>query len=155
VLANRSDEINAYNFLHSEGIRHRGSIATGHILRRGNCVNNAILPLANRNVQQLGDIGCRRLDLHFDNSKFHTARHVQGQMASRRCVRVPYPPHSPDLAIAGFYLFGRLKRQLSGRTLDSEDNVLETITETLSELPKDEIKVRSGIEKKMPVNRRP
>jgi hypothetical protein len=39
-----------------------------------------------------------------------------------------------------FHLFGRLKQQLSGRTLDNEENVLDTITEILSELPKDDVK---------------
>jgi hypothetical protein len=52
------------------------------------------------------------------------------------------PPDSPDLAIADFSLFGRLKQQLSGRTLEIEENVLETITEILGELPKIEVKVR-------------
>jgi hypothetical protein len=33
-----------------------------------------------------------------------------------------------------------MKQQLSGRTLDNEENVLETITEILSGLPKDEVK---------------
>jgi hypothetical protein len=51
-----------------------------------------------------------------------------------------HPPYSPDLAIAGFYLFGRLKQQLSGRTLDTEKNLLETITDNLRELPNDEVK---------------
>jgi hypothetical protein len=37
------------------------------------------------------------------------------------------------LAIADFYLLGPLNQQLSGRTLDGEQNVLETVTETLSE----------------------
>jgi hypothetical protein len=40
-------------------------------------VNNMALPLANRHAQQLGNIGCRKLHLHFDNSKSQTARHVQ------------------------------------------------------------------------------
>jgi hypothetical protein len=44
------------------------------------------------------------------------------------------------LAFADFYLFDRLKQQLSGTTLDGEENVFETITEILSELPKDEMK---------------
>jgi hypothetical protein len=39
------------------------------------------------------------------------------------------------LAIADFDLFDRLKQQLSGRTLDSEENVLKTVTEILSERP--------------------
>jgi hypothetical protein len=46
------------------------------------------------------------------------------------------------LAITDFFLFGQLKQQLSGRILDSEENVLKTMTEIMSELPKDETKVR-------------
>jgi hypothetical protein len=38
--------------------------------------------------------------LHFSNSTCYTARHVQEQMASHRCVGVPHPPYSSDLAIA-------------------------------------------------------
>jgi hypothetical protein len=103
-------------------------------------VNNVLLPLANWNTQQLGDIDRRKLNLHFGNSKYHTVRHVQEQMDSHRCVRVPHPLYSPDMPIAEFYLFGRLKQQFSGRTLECEKNLLETITEILSELPKDEVK---------------
>jgi hypothetical protein len=44
------------------------------------------------------------------------------------------------LAIADFYLFGRLKQQFSGRTLDNEENVLETITKILNEPPQEEVK---------------
>jgi hypothetical protein len=52
-------------------------------------VNKGILPLDNRYTQQLGDIGRHNLHLHFDNSKCHTAPHVQEQMASRRCALFP------------------------------------------------------------------
>jgi hypothetical protein len=46
------------------------------------------------------------------------------------------------LAIADFHPFGWLKQRLSGRTLDNEENLPETITEILSELPKHEVKMR-------------
>jgi hypothetical protein len=58
------------------------------------------------------------------------------------------PPYSPDLAIADFYLFGRSKQQLSGRTLDNGENMLETIIEILSTFPKDEVEIGSYIGKK-------
>jgi hypothetical protein len=44
------------------------------------------------------------------------------------------------MVIADYDLFGRSKQQVSGKTLDCEENRLETITEILSELPKDEVK---------------
>jgi hypothetical protein len=99
-------------------------------------VENVIIPLANPYAQQVGDISRRKRHLHFDNSKGHTARYVQEEMASHRCVCVPHSPYSPDVAITDFYLFGRLQQQLSRTTLDSEENVLETVTEILSELRK-------------------
>jgi hypothetical protein len=61
-------------------------------------------------------------------------------MARHRCVRVPHPEYSRDLAIADFDMFGHLKQELSGRTLEGEQNVLETVTEILNGLPKDEVR---------------
>jgi hypothetical protein len=78
--------------------------------------------------------------LHFDNSKCHTAQHVQEHTVSHRCVRLPHLLYSADLAIQDFCLFGRLKQQPSKRILNSEENVVETITEILRELRKDEAK---------------
>jgi hypothetical protein len=44
------------------------------------------------------------------------------------------------MAITDFSLFGRSKQQLSGRTLDSEENVLETTAESLRKPLKDDVK---------------
>jgi hypothetical protein len=102
---------------------------------------NVIMPLANRHAQQWGDMARHKLHLYFDNSKCHTARHVQEEMASHRCVPVPHLPYSPDLAIVHLYLFGRSRQeQFSGRTLDGEQNTLEAVTEALSRIPKDDVK---------------
>jgi hypothetical protein len=103
-------------------------------------VDNVMISLASRHAQQRGDIAYRKLHLHFDNSRCHTARHVQEEMASRRCVRVSHPPYSTDLAVADFCPFAWLKQQLSGRALDSEQNVHERATEVLSGRPNDEVK---------------
>jgi hypothetical protein len=61
-------------------------------------------------------------------------------MAGPWYVRVPHRPYSPGLAIADFYLLGRFRQQFSVKTLDNEEDVLETITEILSELSKKEMK---------------
>jgi hypothetical protein len=44
------------------------------------------------------------------------------------------------LAIAESYLFEWFTQQVSGTISDTEQNVLETFTEILNELPKDEVK---------------
>jgi hypothetical protein len=54
-------------------------------------VINVNIPLANWHAQQRGGTVCRKLHLHFHNFKFHSARHVQEQMASHHCIRVPHP----------------------------------------------------------------
>jgi hypothetical protein len=61
-------------------------------------------------------------------------------MACRRSASFPHPLYSRDFAIVESYLFGRLKQQLSGRTVDSEQNGLERVTDALSELPLDDMK---------------
>jgi hypothetical protein len=45
-------------------------------------VDNVTVPLANRQARQPGDISRRKLYLHFSNSKCHTARHVQEEIAA-------------------------------------------------------------------------
>jgi hypothetical protein len=62
---------------------------------------------------------------------------TNGQPSGHSCSPRPY---SPDLAMSNFYLFGRLKRQLYGRTMDSEPNLLETVTQILNESSKNERK---------------
>jgi hypothetical protein len=77
-------------------------------------------------------------------------------MAGHQRFRGPHPACSPDMGIADFYLFGPSKQQLSGRTMHSEKNVLETVSEILSELPKDEVKnAFEHWKRKMPVDCRP
>jgi hypothetical protein len=73
-------------------------------------VDNVIIPLASRYAQQRGDTSRRRLYLHFNNSK---KMYVQGdgQPSARPCLPLLC---SPDLTIVDFYLFERLKQQLSG-----------------------------------------
>jgi hypothetical protein len=111
-------------------------------------VDSVIIPLANRQVQQRGDIACGKLHLHFDNSNCHTARYVQEEMASHLCICVVPPLHSPEFAIADFYLFGRFKQQFTRRALDSEQNVFETVAEVLSGQRKMKEKVDFGIRMK-------
>jgi hypothetical protein len=56
-------------------------------------------------------------------------------------VSVFHIPIFPDLIIADFDLFRWSKQQLSGRIVDSQQNLLETVTEILNELPKNEVKL--------------
>jgi hypothetical protein len=60
-------------------------------------------------------------------------------MVRLRCVRIPHPVYSPDLAISDFWLFGRIKRELQGITIDTEEDLIEQILTILQSIPQSEI----------------
>jgi hypothetical protein len=60
--------------------------------------------------------------LHIDNAKPHNSR-LSLQKIEDGFIRVPQPPHSPDLAPCNFFLFGYLKSQLEGKTFFDENSL--------------------------------
>lgn len=65
--------------------------------------------------------------LHHDNAKPHTALMTQEKIRKLGWKIVPHPPYSPDLAPSDFYLFGRLKAHLRGKTFDSEKDLISCV----------------------------
>jgi hypothetical protein len=61
-------------------------------------------------------------------------------MVRLRCVRIPHPAYSPDLAICDFWLFGRLKREFPGITIDTEEDLIEQILIIRQSIPQSEIR---------------
>ncbi len=57
---------------------------------------------------------------HWDNTPVHTAAMVKDWMAARQFKVVEHLPYSPDLALANFFLFPKVKRELAGLTLTKE-----------------------------------
>ena len=71
----------------------------------------------------------RKVTLHFDNARPHTARKVTQYMGVRHMKRAPHPPFSPDIAASDFYLFCYLKDRLAGLKFESPDELFECINE--------------------------
>ena len=46
-------------------------------------------------------------------------------------------PYSPDLAPLDYYLFSKLKRELSGRHFDTDDDVIDAVNQFLEDQPPD------------------
>jgi hypothetical protein len=44
---------------------------------------------------------------------------------------IPHPPYSPDLAPSDFWLFGRIKTGLAGRSFAEPEELLESVREFL------------------------
>ena len=51
--------------------------------------------------------------------------------------RAPHPPFSPDIAASDFYLFVFLKDRLAGKVFESVDELFESITQNLNEIPQE------------------
>jgi histone-lysine N-methyltransferase SETMAR len=55
---------------------------------------------------------------------------------ANRMTQAPHPPYSPDLAPSSFFLFGDVKRQLSGCSVDHADDLLTAVQEILDAFDK-------------------
>ncbi|GBL53542.1 hypothetical protein AVEN_213485-1 [Araneus ventricosus] len=68
---------------------------------------------------------------------FQKCYHLNKKNGARHSVTtLEYPPYSPDLAPAEFYLFPRLKMKLKGRRFVDSDEVIENETKQLKDLSK-------------------
>jgi histone-lysine N-methyltransferase SETMAR len=69
----------------------------------------------------------------WDNTPVHTAASMKEWLAAKGIQLLQHPPYSPDLALADFFLFRRVKEALAGTTLDQDslktwEGVIRTIT---------------------------
>jgi hypothetical protein len=56
-------------------------------------------------------------------------------------LHVPHPPYSPDLAPLDFWLFGRIKIGVAGRSSADPEGLLEGVLEFLERIPAAELTV--------------
>jgi hypothetical protein len=64
----------------------------------------------------------RRLVIHADNARSHTARQCRAFCEENRLRLAVHPPHSPDLAPSNFFLVGYIKHCLQGIIFPSREN---------------------------------
>jgi hypothetical protein len=70
--------------------------------------------------EQIGDAG-RKLIVHADNARSHTAAASQEFMEENGRERAIHPPHSSDLAPSDFYLIIHVKHCLRGQSFEAAD----------------------------------
>jgi hypothetical protein len=73
----------------------------------------------------------RKLIIHADNARPHTAKSLMDFMDTNRMPPALHPLYSLDLALSDFFLFGDVKRQLSGCSFDHADDMLTAVQEIL------------------------
>jgi hypothetical protein len=78
----------------------------------------------------------RKLIVHPDNARPHTAKVALDFMERNTMKRASNPPGLPDLALSEFYLFGHVKRILRGYEFADREALLHATEDILGRLKK-------------------
>jgi hypothetical protein len=54
--------------------------------------------------------------------------------------KLAHPPYSPDIAPSDFYLFGKVKNELIGKSIHDEHELFLEVNEILSAIPTTELR---------------
>ena len=73
-----------------------------------------------------------------DNAPSHNATIVKQFLAQRKVTVLDHPPYLPDLALADYFLFPKVKSHLKGRLFDSISDIQKAVTNTLNTIAKDD-----------------
>jgi transposase len=74
----------------------------------------------------------RKLLIHDDNARVHTAQKYRTFCEENGLRLAPRPPDSSDLAPSDFFLFGYLKERLKGMLFASYEELLDAIGEVVT-----------------------
>ena len=99
-------------------------------------INNILKELYEK-TKQLPNRDNRKVTLHYDNARPHTARKVTRFLEENHMKKAPHPPYSPDIAPCDFFLFGYIKDKLKGESFESVDSLLERVKEILNGISKE------------------
>jgi histone-lysine N-methyltransferase SETMAR len=89
-------------------------------------ISHILDPLAEWRGSQVG-VSDRRLHVHADNARSHTAKEITEFLTGNGMKRAPHPPYSQDLAPCYFYPFGYIKGRLAGASFEEPDQLLQSI----------------------------
>jgi histone-lysine N-methyltransferase SETMAR len=87
-------------------------------------------PLSKWRKTQVGRLN-RKLIVHTDNARPHTAQMTSQIMEQNSTQRAPHPAYSPNLAPSDFYLFDSVKQLLSGCQFADQDSLLQAVSDIL------------------------
>ena len=85
--------------------------------------------------------GTRGIKILHDNAAPHKSAMTKAFLEDNGLQVLPHPPYSPDLAPCDFFLFPRLKRELSGRSFQSRSALGSAIYQCLAGIPENDYKM--------------
>jgi histone-lysine N-methyltransferase SETMAR len=111
------------------------AIDSGCKFNAGYYVSKGLTPLS----EWWRERGCgnfRKLMVHSDNARPHTATLSQQFMAGNAMVIAVHPPYSPDLAPSDFYLLGHVRGLLRGESFETGERLISAVDGILRSLKK-------------------
>ena len=98
-----------------------------------------VLPEVIRSINvQRPATGTRGIKILHDNAPAHKSEMTKAFLKDNRLEVLGHPPYSPDLAPCDFFLFPRLKRELSGRSFKTKSALGSAIYQCLSGIPEND-----------------
>jgi histone-lysine N-methyltransferase SETMAR len=117
------------------GFRSINILPKGFRFNASDSVTQILDPLSKWRRAQVGRTN-RKLIMHADNARPHTAKMTSQFMEQNSMHREPHPAYSPDLAPSDFYLFGYVKQLLSGCQFADQESLLQAVRDILMGIEK-------------------
>ena len=113
-----------------------------HCLNKGETITaktyieDCLKPVVRAIEKQRPMSGTKNMKILHDNAKPHVAKDVQDYLKNESIAIIDHPPYSPDLAPCDFWLFSKIKQNLT----DHKDvqSLKKQITEIVAGIPKEE-----------------
>ena len=109
---------------------------TGQTINAKYYIKNCLKPVIACLEDQRPSTGAKNLKILHDNAKPHVAKIVKTYLESEGITTIDHPPYSPDLAPCDFWLFDKIKQQLTDH--ETAESLKEQITEILDLIPRNE-----------------
>ncbi|GBM40702.1 Mariner Mos1 transposase [Araneus ventricosus] len=100
----------------------KGVLLAG-FLPHGSTVNSATLTKPCHAIHDKNSATNQHIRLLHDNARLHVPRPVREKLQGYIWGVLEHPPYSPNLAPSDFHLFVPMKKFLSGRKFDSDDEL--------------------------------
>ena len=99
-------------------------------------INNIFIPLTEDGTLY-PDANGRRLNLHVEIARPHTAKKTTPIMEPLGLKKVLHPPYFTDITPSDFILLGYVKEKLKGKKFNSLDELFQKVIEIMNSIPKE------------------
>jgi [histone H3]-lysine36 N-dimethyltransferase SETMAR len=137
VRQNRFESKNMFSIMFkSTGPLHVQCVKKGESITADYYIRNCLSPAIQAINQQRPTSGTTNMKILHDNAKPHVTLSVRNYLDRKGIAIIDHPPYSPDLAPSDFWLFDKIKQQLSDHT--SVESLKLEITSIVKNIPKEE-----------------